>query len=363
MLKKTQKSFENEYGITVYDGKFLSKPCVLGIVPTRNLENKYSIYNGYMNLIMYILQIRKEGTVNSDYDIRDIPFDILIRTEGEDICGAILDIIPSNNFEAAKRIMRNLNIISYCEGNLYTGSMLKGLYIRLMGIKNYTQEEARRILKQIFVLQVADFYIDDYNDDEVERNEIPYATVVTVHDIFDLVNSDHYIRNEEENLFDKNEFIHIDKKNGNDRYVLYKSFGEGSLGQREDEQHNFESDYAKAPIICHVLSLYLIKVLRMSIEGIEISSNISLQNEIDAITAKALEFIRSKNKKYDDFNMQDLEELNDFLMFGIQELFKKSIPVRILSPEEKLYLDKKDQEIRKMVDTTLYGDDGDAKNI
>ena len=362
MLKKTQRSFENGYGITVYDEELLNKPCVLAIVPTRNLEKIYSLYNGYLNMVMYILQIRKEGTVDSDYDIRDIPFDILIRTEGEDIWSAILNNIPSNNFEEAKRVMRNLNIISYCEGNLDTGNILKKLYIRLMGIKKYSQEEARQILKQIFVLQIVDFYADDYNDDEVERNEIPYATVVTVHDIFDLVNADHYVRNEEENLFDENEFIHIDKKNGNDRYIICKSFGEGSLGQREDEQHNFEYDYAKAPIIGNVISLYLIKALRMSIEGTEINGNISLQNEIDAVTVKALEFIRSKGKKYNDFNTDDLQELNAFLMLGIQELFKKSIPVRILSPEEKLRLDKIDQEIRKSLDSISSDDTEDTKN-
>lgn len=346
MLIKTQRTLENEYGLANYDGNLLDKPCILGYVPEFE-QNK--AYNGFLNLFMYLLQIRKKDSVDSDYDISDVPFDLISRVKDEELDEVISEAIPENNITEAKRIMRKLNIISYCNGNFDTGISLKRLHNKLLN-KGYSSDEVKQILRQVFVLQIVDNYVDDYHDERTERNEIPYATVVTVHDVFDLENADYYAEEQEHTLFTENPFIYLKQQNNSDRYVLYRSFGEGSLCDREEE-HLFSDDYAKAPIINYIMSLYLIKALHMSIVGAEITDSFSLQTEIEQITVKALEFINGKEKNYNKFSRQDLRELNDFLMSDIQGIFKKNIPVRVLSPEEKASLDKKEDVVKSFYKT------------
>ena len=338
-------------GISIYNGCLTNRPCLLGVIPLGDPihEVPYSHWVGYINLFMYLLQIRKNDVIDSDYDINGVPFDLLLYTlyDAEDdshIDKTICDSIPANNLTKAKVMMRNINMISYCDGNFRTAHILKKLFMRLLN-KGYTEEEAKQILSQVFVLQI----VDNYRDSIEMNAEIPYATIVTVHDIFDLQNSDFFDLEEELNeqnktLFDRNPFIHLDTYNNSDRRIIYKSFGEGSLSQRKDT-HIFTRDYAKAPIINYIMSLYLIKALHMSLEHIEINDNISLQSEIASITQRALDFIKQKGKSYDDFSREDLRELNEYLMRDIQLKFKDSIPVKTLTKEEKEYLNELEKSI------------------
>lgn len=372
MLKRVRESFENPDGFKAYDGCLTNKPCLLGIFPRIEKDK------AFIKLIMYMLQIRQRDLIDSDYDINDIPFDILLDTfsdydvsdikynfllsaEYKSIDEIISTSIPANNVDEAKRLMRNINIISYCNGNLHTGHILINLYARLID-KGYSKVEVEQMLSQIFVLQI----VDNYQDSVMSITEIPYATVVTVHDIFDLENTDYYEEEEELNeqnqtMFDSNPFIHIEKRGNNDRRIIYKSFGEGSLSQRKDT-HLFNVDYAKAPIINYIMSLYLIKALHMSMKHIEIKDNISLQGEIESIIQKTLYFINQRGKKYDSFNREDLCELNEYLIRDVQTMFKHSIPVRTLTSEEKAYLEVSEQGVEAFLcanpsldlDTKLY---------
>ena len=178
MKRKYFKTMQNPYGlIDVYEEEnLLVKPNILCIVPERrNLIN----LNGYLNKIMYLLQIRKSGDIDSNYDIRDIPFSILIRTQNDDITSQILSNIPNNDLNVAKKIFRNLNIVSYCAGHRSTGAIMNNIYDALIN-KGFSDSEAREILKQVFVLQIVDNYGEEQN-----YKPIPYATTVVVHNIFD----------------------------------------------------------------------------------------------------------------------------------------------------------------------------------
>lgn len=352
MFKKVQKSFVCPNGLLEYTKPLTTRPCLLGIIPPPNILQEYTEkdFKGYINLYMYLLQIRKYDVTDSDYDINDVPFDLLLSNPNdEDVDKMIADGIPKYNLPEAKKLMRNINIISYCNGNGRTGFILKKLFTDLLE-KGYTEEETKQILSQIFVLQI----VDNYRSSVETISEIPYATIVTVQDIFDLQNTDYHDMEEELNeqnqtMFDKNPFVHIDKHNNSDRRIIYKSFGEGSLSQRQDE-HIFRVDYAEAPIINYIMSLYLIKALHMSLNHIEINDNISLQGEIEAITQKALSFIKQKNKDYDSFTKEDLQELNEFLIRDIQIEFKKSIPVKVLNDEEKEHLNEREMGLQLFLD-------------
>lgn len=351
MLKRVQKSFENTDGLSKYNECLTNKPCLLGMIPLGDPIHEVSIkeFKGYINLFMYLLQIRGYDAIDSNYDINDVPFDLLLYTdedaENDEIDKIISNSIPVNNIAEAKKKMRNINIISYCNGNYRTSHILKKLFVRLLD-KGYSDEETKQILSQVFVLQIVDNYRSSFDT----ISEIPYATIVTVHDIFDLQNTDYYEEEEELNkknqtMFDMNPFVHLEKHDNSDRRIIYKSFGKGSLAQRKDT-HLFNVDYAKAPIINYIISLYLIKALHMSLEHIEINNNISLQDKIESITQKALSFIKQKNKNYDKFTENDLRELNEFLIHDIQAEFKKNIPVKVLSDDEKEYLYEREEGIQ-----------------
>lgn len=344
MLKKTGKSLKNKYGFENYSDNFPERACVLGMFPSPcNLR----IYNGYMSLFMYLLQIRKFDLVDSDYDIVDVPFDLLIHTDDENLDITILNSIPSNNIYEANRIMRNINIISYCNGNFDTADILNNLYRGLLN-KGYSEDEVKEIISQIFVLQI----VDNYRD-EKGNTAIPYATVVTVHDIFDLENTNYSDDTLKQTLFEENPFIHLQSHDNNDRYVIYKSFGADSLAERHGV-HRFTDDYAKAPIINYIMSLYLIKALHMSIEHIMINNNFSLRQEVGEVIQKAMEFCSSRKKKYDDFTKEDLEALNEYLMHEIQTEFKRNIPVRVLTEEEKTTLNEQDKDLTAFFDVNRY---------
>ena len=337
MLKKTKISFNNNYGVVESSTLNLDKPIVLGIVPGGNTRN----LNGYMNTFMYLLQIRKSPNVNSDYDISNIPFNILIAQKNDEIDKLIINSIPSNNFTLAKKIFRNINIISYCAGNFDTSRNLKNIYDALIN-KGYTENEAIDILRQIFVLQIVDNYVENKH-----ITKIPYATVVTVHDIYDLENYSYRLEEEKKSKFIHNPFVRIIKNVQNDRYVLYKSFGEGSLSQSQNE-HMFDYDYIHAPILNSLMGIYLIKALSMSLNKTYIKDNLSITSEFNYILAKVQQFVMQKDKDFNSFTKEELGELDIYLMNEIRRMFKEYISIKTLSTEEQDYLNEKEDTIRNV---------------
>ena len=337
MLKKTEVSLDNNYGIEKIDSLPYNKPIILGIVPGGNRQ----AMNGYLNSFMYLLQIRKSPNVNSDYDIANIPFDILISENQDKIDEQINNLIPSNDINSAKHLMRNINIISYCAGSYDTSRYLKGIFSLLMK-KGYTEKETKEILSQIFVLQVVDNYTENMN-----FSSIPYASVVTVHDVFDMENETYKYEEENESTFIHNPFVKILKNEQNDRYVLYKSFGDGSLFQTQEE-HRFDHDYIHAPILNILMGIYLIKAISMSLNGIFINNNLSITHELNYILAKTQQFVMKKNKDFANFTKEELGELDTYLMNEIKTIFKDNISIDTLSKEEQDYLNEREEILRKL---------------
>ena len=337
MLKKTRNTFNNPYGIVNEDSILTIKPIILGIMPYTNTKG----LNGYLNNILYLLQVRRYPETDSDYDILDLPFDILIKEENDEIDTTILSIIPNNDLALAKKIMRNINIISYCDGNTKTGIYIKKIHDGLIK-KGYSEEDTKEILKQIFVLQIVDNYYENR-----ESRDIPYATVVTIQDIYDLENPKHYYENRKYNFFRDNPFIHLKQRNNFDRLILYQSFGEGSLAETEAE-HMFKENYIHAPILNSVMSLYLIRLIYMSLNNITIEDNLSIKSELDILLMEANSYIYLKNKDYNKFSKADLNDLNEYLMNKIRIIFKNYIKVKNLSNNEELYLNQKDYAIRNL---------------
>ena len=336
MLKKTRNTFNNPYGIVEKNTISPHKPCLIGIMPNTNTRG----LNGYLNNILYLLQIRRYPEVDSDYDIDDLPFDILIEDDDE-IDKKIISIIPDNDFSQAKKIMRNINIISYCDGNTKTGIYIKKIHDGLIE-KGYNEQEVKEILKQIFVLQIVDNYYENR-----ESRDIPYATVVTVQDIYDLENPKYYYENRQKNFFRNNPFIYVKQRDNFDRLILYKSFGATSLAEIGGE-HMFKENYIKAPILNSVMSLYLIRLIYMSLNNINIENMLTIKDELDILLMEANNFIYLKNKDYNKFTVKDLNEFNEYLMNKIRTIFKNYIKIKKLSSNEELYLNQKDYAIRNL---------------
>ena len=323
MLKKAEKDFNNKFGIEVIDDNYkFNKPCLLTVVP---ITLDHRTINGYLTQLLYILQMRSINN-NSNYTIKDMPFDLISFENRENKSEKIIKYIPKNNFEKAKEFMRNINILSYCNGNNETARMLYKIHDYLEEI-GYKKEDIEEIMKEIFVIQIVDNHYE-YNN----IVPIPYATTVIIQDIYDFENDNHVL-----DFNSDNPFISTMQINGI-KYILYKSFGEGSLYE-EEREHVFKDDYIKAPVINNIIALYIIKALSASINNVS-KQNISIYKELQEIIKKALEYV--KNKNIEELTREEMDELNKILFVKIREIFKDNIPYEELSLEERKYLNEKD---------------------
>lgn len=337
MIKKIEKTFYNVYGLEKFEEKTITRPCLLTFFPIGSIlfpisdSSNNAMINGYFKQLISLLQIRST-TVNSDYTLNDIPFDILsYETYKEKTSEKINKSIPRNNVEKAKKILHNINIISFCAGNVEAAKTIYEIKNHLKKIK-YTEEEIKEILKEIFVIQI----VDNYSEDE-EVKPIPYATTVIIQDVFDDANENHI-----EDYNSDNPFISTMQINGI-RYYLYKSFGENSLYET-GEEHKFTKDYINAPIVNAVIALNTIKALSSSINGTP-RKEITIYKELKEIIKKCLDYI--KNKNIENLTKEEKYDLNTIIHKSIKTSFRENIPVKKLTKEEKEYLNEKDKIINE----------------
>ena len=334
MLKKVEKEFDNIYGIKKYDEKcFLDIPCLLTSFPGPLSAREL---NGTLSQILYLLQIRS-SKVDSDYTISDVAVDFVTCENDDKLDEMIENKIPKNNKEQAKRIMRNLNIFSFCNGHQNVSSTLYKIHDKLLEY-GYKEDDVLEILSSVFVLQIVDNYVENN-----QIKPIPYATTVVIQDIFDIENLNH-IRD----LIKSNkriEFTDI-KKYNNTTYVLSRSFGEGTLSKKKRE-HAFRDDYLHAPILSSIMSLYLIKALESSIKGNSIQ-DISINDELEQVELSARGYIDNTEKNSNDLSRSELNELNDMLLFSVRNIFKSHIQVRRIDDIKREYLNEKDLRVRQM---------------
>ena len=327
MLRKTEKSFDSIYGIKKIDDTFLfNRPCLLTFPPS---IGNVTAPNGYLNNLLYILQMRT-SKFDGDYSIDDVPFDIFAYESKEKVSDKIINIIPTDDVEKAKKIMHNINIFSYCNGNNRAATVINRIYSYLKKL-DYSEKDIKDIMSQVFVIQTVDNYSD--NDEIVP---IPYATTVVIQDIYDSGNLNHV---EDYN----NPFISTMTIKGT-KYYLYKSFGENSLYET-GRDHIFKNDYIDAPIVNSVIALNIIKGISSSLNNTP-RSEISIFNELKEIIYKSQNFI--KNKNIENLTKDEKNEINNILFDIIEKSFVKNIDVKKLSLDDKKYLDEKEKAIQDL---------------
>jgi hypothetical protein len=338
MLKKTSKSFKNYYGCEQVINPDFTKPILIGVFPE---DQNISSLNGYMNKLIYLLQIRYTGSVDSDYDIKDMPFDILVRQEKDDIVTPILNLIPENDIHKAKEIIGNINIVSYCAGHDDTAKIIECLYQGLLK-KNYTEEESQEIMKQVFVLQVVDNYHNNH-----ELSMFPYVTSIIIHNIHDYENPSYA---DEE--YDENSVFKF-KNEDSCLLGLYRSFGQGSLSTKIGSEHDFTYDYIYAPVLNAIMGMILINALTLSKNKQPKDLDAMITNS-DVILKEAEMYIEKKGKPLDDYTKEDLEELSNYLMIVVQKWFKVNIEPKLLPQQEKTELASHDNLINEFTILNRY---------
>lgn len=312
MYKKVKKSFENPYGIEkVVDeiNEFIS-PSVLCMVPQGGITK----LNGYLSKISVLLGLRHDLSLNSGYDVSQVPFSLLVNEGNEKIQDNLLYFIPENDKDHAKKIIRNLNIVSYCNGHDDTLKLINDLHDGLIQ-KGYSEEDVEEILSQMFVLQVVDNLFQDG-----QFIKFPYVTSITFHNIHDEENR--FWLNNKSSLFDSNcLFSRISTKldSNNNLTIVYDSFGEGSLSQT-GEDHSFSRDYCNAPVLNTLMSVVLINALYCSFFKEQFSLDF-LQQHFSIILEHAHEY-EEKNKPLDEFTKEDLDNFNEYMYNFIVEYMR-----------------------------------------
>lgn len=340
MIKRVEKEFDNVYGMEIVkDYNFFDKPCIIIYPPVSERFPSYI----YLSKIMKLMQIRSTKT-DSNYTIDRLPFDILTGHYKENIAEIISKYIPVGDTIGVKRLLRNLNIISICKGNQDAGELIQQIHNSLEQA-NYSEEEIKEMMKEIFVLQIVDNYTMK-NSPEPVYTPIPYTTTVVVHDIYDRINDSHVIDFNSDNPFASAMQI------AGVRYVLLNSFGEGSL-HAQNRPHRFEEDFVLAPITNSVIALYLIKAISASLTDSS-KKEVSIYNEMQQIIKIAQDFIKSKNTKPEFLTRKEKEELNQLLYAEIKKLFANCIPYKELSDEEKKSLYEKDKAIELIEKCRLH---------
>lgn len=336
MLKKVEKDFDNVYGLEKLDESYsFDKPVLISMIPINFSDRDI---NGFFTKLVDMMQIRSKN-VDSNYTMRDMPFDMISEEFNDSIADKIIKNIPLGDVSATKQFMHNINIFSYCNGNDKAASMLKKIHDYLEQ-NNYSKEEIEEIMKEVFVIQV----VDNYSEKD-SYEPVPYATTVVVQDIYDYENGYHVL-----DFNSDNPFIST-MESGGVRYMLYKSFGEKSLSE-EEREHVFAMDYAVAPVINTVLSLYMIKAISSSLNGTS-KKDISIYSELQQIINKAQEFIKSKNKMPEELTMDEKLELNEVLFEDIKKIFPSNIPCRLLTDDERKYLTEKDETIEILKNSNI----------
>lgn len=355
MYIKDKKTFENPFGISKVQDELnpFSKPFILGIVPSGNIRS----LNGYLSKIVDLLGLKNSNSINSGLGIEKAPFSLLISENNDNEAEKILNLIPENDFINAKKIIRNVNILSYCAGHEKTLKIINSIYDGLIE-KGYSRQETEEILSQIAILQIVDNLY--YNGNFIK---FPYITSITFHNLHDSENYS-WIQNPKsdwfhEGLFSKMGYL---MREDNNLVMLYDSFGEGSLRETNNE-HTFINDYIKAPVMNTLISIGLINAISSSINQEEININ-SLRENMEYILKKT--FLYEKGcKPLNQFAKEDLEAFNQYLYtliieysknkFKVQEYDKKKFEIekqriKLIKNVAKMGLDFSYLELQNIID-------------
>lgn len=332
MYKKVKKSVQYPYGIDKFASININRPFIYFSVPFGNDRG----INGYLKRLLYLLRIRDGENINSGLEIDSVPFNLYCSSKiNLDDFLPLLDLIDKNNFDMALKILRNINFVSYCDGNQKLLNVILKIHDYLKN-KGFKENEIEKLMSQISVLQIVDNL--NYNNDT-----FPYVTTNTLHIRQDDANPE-WLNDKsksKEGQFSKSV---IKEVSNNKRVIIIDSFGEGALKFGED--HIFSKHYLSFPVINSLMSICLILSIESSLKNKEISLDY-YQKGIDYILTKAHEYEIKYSKDLNTMSKEDIIEFSNYMMdiitdylkneFNIQDIDRNSINKAL--KEEKILKD------------------------
>ncbi len=341
MLKKTTHTYNNIYGIEEINTlPSLDKPSILIFSPA--FQGNIRSVNGYLNKIAYLLQLRHYATFDSDYTVDTVPFSIIAmqgKTDEQQIVNQFDNLLRQQNLKVLKKALRNINIVSYCSGHDATSSFLNQLH-DLFKSNGFPEEEIEELLREIVILQI----VDNYHVQSGQASEIPYATVISVHNVND--DSNPYYFAQKENFSKEKPITIINRSPKNCIYAIMPYYKDALEFGNE---HSFSRDYVYAPIINLIMSMVLINALSLSLS--------EEKRDITSLSKDVMDLVNEVIGNLGD-NISNLtsDELNQFVMNKIPHLYKKRVGGHALTEKEKEEFDYQEKiiDIIKKIDRRFY---------
>lgn len=333
MYKKVGKTFNSPYGIIDKAIKDFNRPFIFFAVP---LGNKKDI-NGYLSSLVYLLRLRKGKEINIGLDVSDVPFDLYASSSADiDSFVDALNKIEGKDISVYKRLFRNINFVSFCNGSHDLLSIIKALHNQLLE-KRFNEVEIKKIMSQISVLQV----VDNLN---INGKRIPYVTTNTVHIKQDVENRKWF---KEDTKSEEGSFSKVFVKNvaKNKRVIVEESFGEGALQFGCDHDYTFH--YLLFPVMNSLMSICLVNSVYSSLKGEEIDLDYYSKG-IDFVLDKAREYELSKGKKLDDYTTRELEEFSNYMINIMTEYVKEKFAINKINEDEIQRRIKEEESVREI---------------
>ncbi len=194
MYKRVNKSIENLDGfVELTDENPFLQPCLLCLSAQTGVDK--SVF-GITKAGVSLARLRVRNLYNAGFDIEQVPINFLasrVSSEDEDIAEFVekyfIPLVMENGQRkdpiSASKMLRNINVMTYCDGTLKTLKMERYLSKRLMEI-GYSSDEINLMLQQIAVVPIATdrvqgsekmsvFSFKDINDLEVlTQKEVPF---------------------------------------------------------------------------------------------------------------------------------------------------------------------------------------------
>lgn len=369
LYKRITKTKENPRGVKlVEDDKnpFMEGPCMLCVAAV-DIQDK-SVF-GLSKEGMKMARIRVRGQANGRFDIKDFPVNFLslkldtktnLKTKTEEIqdfvCNYFYPLISENgkriDCQSAMKNMRNINIMSYCNGTETVQAMEQSLVSKMQDL-GYSEEEISNIQSQMFMMPVA--------TDRLKGNQL--STCVSFKDINDEEVNSNVTQQEIEEIEKSPIKEALIRYSENESAYLMEGNGEHSL---KEYQTN-----GKAMPVC--LSSVLSKALENSIENANLKESFvpllmeELVSAIPEITEQAnqgkdldslKEQLDNKIKYEGSRKLSDNElELLDIIDESCDQLIKNDIELNtknMLLETEKEKSAKIDEAMKKYCSDMTY---------
>lgn len=174
LFEKIPKSEENPYGqrdIEETENPFLDGPCLL-CISAGGISSDKNVF-GTTKRGMEMARMRVRGQKNAGFSLQDFPVKFLsikLDTKSQDkkmtederidtfVAQYLVPLISSNGVKIdciqAMRNMRNVNMMSYCDGTLVVQNIEQKLLDRMQEL-GYSNEECKKIQSQMCMFPIA----------------------------------------------------------------------------------------------------------------------------------------------------------------------------------------------------------------